>query len=286
MKAYLDLLRHVFENGQVRSDRTGVGTRSVFGAQMRMNLCDGLPLLTTKKIHFKSVLVELLWFLRGDTNIKFLHDHGVTIWDEWADGNGDLGPVYGRQWRRWETIEILPAVSRVQNVNDHRLHIDQIALLIHDLKNNPYSRRHIVTAWNPADVPRMALPPCHTLWQCYVSDPGLGDSLPRLSLHLYARSIDIFLGLPFNLASYGLLTAILARAAGMLAYELIVSFGDLHLYANHVEQAREQLSRVPRRLPTVKLIPTDLPPLDQLLPEHFELVRYDPLPPIKAPIAV
>lgn len=295
MKQYLDLLRHVMENGKDRTDRTGVGTRSVFGAQMRMDLAHGFPLLTTKKVHFKSIVVELLWFLRGDTNVKFLQEHGVTIWNEWADANGDLGPVYGKQWRRWE--KFVPFGKRLGSHEDyvcHTSHIDQVNQLIGDLKSNPFSRRHIVSAWNPVDVPNMKLPPCHTLWQCYVSEeaehPPSILLTRRLHLHLYARSIDIFLGLPFNIASYALLLTILADITGMGVGELIISFGDLHLYSNHFEQAKEQLSREPRVLPQL-LIGADATGQDNKTIDDYEvsdfgILNYNPHPAIKAPIAV
>lgn len=264
MKSYLQLLSDVMK-GEDRSDRTGVGTRGIFGYQWRHNLSLGFPLLTTKKVHFKSVMIELLWFLRGDTNIRFLKDHGVSIWDEWADENGELGPVYGKQWRRWETVN-----------NEH---VDQVANLISDLRKNPFSRRHIVSAWNPADVPQMKLPPCHTLWQCHVSTTG------KLNLHLYARSIDSFLGLPFNIASYALLDLILARVVGLKPGELVISFGDLHIYKNHFDQVHLQLTREPKGLPIVQLSPYATE-LNHFLPDSFALINYDPHPAIKAPVAV
>jgi len=273
MKQYLDLLHHVIAHGKDREDRTGVGTRAVFGYQFRHHLQDGFPLLTTKKIHTKSIIVELLWFLRGDTNIKFLHDFGVTIWDEWADKDGDLGPVYGKQWRHWEKFD---------NMGEHfmyeRNEIDQIANLVSDLVKNPFSRRHIVSAWNPVDVPRMKLPPCHTLWQCQVSEGFL-------NLHLYARSIDSFLGLPFNIASYAFLTMMLAQVTGLKAGELIISFGDLHIYKNHFAQVAEQLTREPRPLPRVVLNPR-VKNIDGFSLTDFTISDYDPHPAIKAPIAV
>ncbi len=263
MKSYLALLDHVMTNGSDRTDRTGTGTRSVFGYQWRHNLNDGFPLLTTKKVHWKSVLVELIWFLRGDTNVQYLHDHGVTIWDEWADANGNLGPVYGKQWRDFNGV-------------------DQIKALLLDLRLKPDSRRHIVSAWNPVDVPAMKLPPCHTLWQCYV-DIGKG----RLSLHLYARSIDSFLGLPFNIASYALLLTILAELSCLTPWDLIISFGDLHIYSNHFDQVKTQLARTPKPLPRVDIVGwirgTDV---ECLTPENFNLMGYNPEPSIKAPIAV
>lgn len=270
MTEYLNILRDVFCHGVVREDRTGVGTRGVFGRQMRIDLADGFPLLTSKKIHFKSVAYELLWFLRGDTNVKFLQDNGVTIWNEWADENGDLGPVYGKQWRYWATRP--------------NFYIDQITNLINDLKTNPYSRRHIVTAWNPADVPSMKLPPCHTLWQCYVEkDHESGTN--QLSLHLYMRSCDVFLGLPYNIASYALLLELLAKLTDMTPYELVISFGDLHLYRNHSEQAQEQLRRPICELPKLQWnrIPKSV---DDFQYTDVTILNYNPQPAIKAPIAV
>ena len=270
MKQYLDLLRHIRENGVMKSDRTGVGTQSVFGYQMRFDLAEGFPLLTTKKVHLKSIIYELLWFIAGDTNIKYLNDHGVTIWDEWADENGDLGPVYGHQWRSWPTPD--------------GGHIDQIQNLIDSLKNNPDSRRHLVCAWNVAEVNKMALPPCHCLFQFYVG--GVGESGKRkLSCQLYQRSADMFLGVPFNIASYSLLTMMLAQVCGYEAAEFVHTFGDLHLYSNHFDQAKEQLSRTPRKLPTMKMNP-DVKDLFEFKFEDFELTDYDPWPTIKAPIAV
>ena len=263
MKQYLELLQHVLTNGQDRTDRTGVGTRSVFGYQFRHCLNDGFPLLTTKKIFWKGVVVELLWFLRGDTNVKYLREHDVHIWDEWADADGNLGPIYSKQWRDFAGV-------------------DQIAQLLRDLREKPDSRRHIVSAWNPVDVPKMKLPPCHTLWQCYVDSAN-----HRLSLHLYARSIDSFLGLPFNIASYALLLTILAEKTGYTPWDLIISFGDLHIYQNHFEQVRTQLARSPGAPPRVDIIGwiRDTP-LNQLTPEMFMLMNYNPQPAIKAPIAV
>jgi len=268
MKVYLDLLRHVMEHGRDRTDRTGVGTRAVFGYQLRHDMAEGFPLLTTKKVHFKSVIVELLWFLRGDTNVKFLRERGVTIWDEWAQPDGSLGPVYGKQWRDFGGV-------------------DQIAGLLDGIRKSPDSRRLIVSAWNPPDVPKMALPPCHTLWQCRV-DEG------RLDLHLYARSIDSFLGLPFNIASYGLLLTILSHICGLEPGELIISFGDLHIYKNHFEQVATQLQREPRPLPKLSILKpvtvdggmvwTDFA-MDMEWTD-FALEGYEPAPAIKAPIAV
>ena len=264
MQQYLDLMRHVLEHGHEKSDRTGTGTRSVFGWQMRFDLAAGFPLLTTKKLHTKSIIHELLWFLQGDTNIRYLKDHGVSIWDDWADANGDLGPVYGKQWRRWETA-------------DGR-EIDQIALLIDGLKNNPDSRRHLVSAWNPADVPKMKLPPCHALFQFYVAGG-------KLSCQLYQRSADIFLGVPFNIASYALLTLMVAQVCGYQPGEFVHTLGDAHLYTNHLDQARLQLSRTPGPLPTLRLNPA----VKDLLAfrfEDFTLAGYQPQPHIPAPVAV
>jgi thymidylate synthase len=264
MQQYLDLMRHVLEHGHDKSDRTGTGTRSVFGWQMRFDLSRGFPVTTTKKLHLKSIIHELLWFLQGDTNIKYLQENGVRIWDEWADASGDLGPVYGKQWRRWETAD-----GRV---------VDQITQLVHGLKHNPDSRRHIVSAWNPGDVERMALPPCHCLFQFYVADG-------RLSCQLYQRSADIFLGVPFNIASYALLTLMLAQVCGYRPGEFVHTFGDAHLYSNHFEQARLQLAREPRPLPTMWVNPA----VDDIFAfkfEDFRLDGYDPHPHIAAPVAV
>jgi thymidylate synthase len=264
MQQYLDLLRHVMENGTDRGDRTGTGTRSVFGHQMRFDLSEGFPLVTTKKLHLRSIIYELLWFLRGDTNIAWLKENGVSIWDEWADENGDLGPVYGYQWRSW------PAP-------DGR-HIDQIAGLIEGIKTNPFSRRHIVSAWNPALVDEMALPPCHCLFQFYVADG-------RLSCQLYQRSADIFLGVPFNIASYALLTHMIAEVTGLLPGDFVHTFGDAHLYSNHFEQAKTQLKRDPRPLPFLK-IGRKIGDLAEFTFEDFEIIGYEPHPHIKAPVAV
>jgi len=264
MQPYLELMRHVLKHGHDRQDRTGTGTRSIFGWQMRFDLADGFPLLTTKKLHLKSIIHELLWFLRGDSNIAYLQEHNVRIWDEWADENGDLGPVYGHQWRHW------PAPGGEE--------IDQIKRLLCGLKENPDSRRHIVTAWNPADIERMALPPCHCLTQFYVADG-------RLSCHLYQRSADIFLGVPFNIASYSLLTMMIAQVTGFLPGEFVHSFGDAHLYHNHIKQAEEQLSRTPRPLPVMRLNP-EVRDLFAFRYEDFTLLDYDPHPHIAAPIAV
>ena len=264
MQQYLDLMQHVLNHGVDKGDRTGTGTRSIFGYQMRFNLADGFPVLTTKKLHLRSIIYELLWFLRGDTNIEYLHEHNVSIWDEWADENGDLGPVYGYQWRSW------PAP-------DGR-HIDQISGLLEQIKTNPDSRRLIVSAWNPALVDEMALPPCHALFQFYVVNG-------KLSCQLYQRSADIFLGVPFNIASYALLTMMIAQVCNLQVGEFIHTFGDAHLYSNHFEQAKLQLSRTPKKLPVMKINPkvTDLFAFQF---EDFELVGYDPDPHIKAPVAV
>lgn len=278
MKAYLDLLRHILAHGHEREDRTGVGTIGVFGYQFRHDLETGFPLLTTKKVHVKSIIHELLWFLRGETNVRSLQAAGVTIWDEWADENGELGPVYGKQWRRW--------TAGVDHQYDGaEITVDQVRKLVSDLTFNPFSRRHIVTAWNPADVPEMKLPPCHTLWQCYVEPCRSGTHGKRLSLHLYARSIDSFLGLPFNIASYAFLTQMLAHVCGYTAGDLVISFGDLHIYQNHYEQVKLQLSRPPRPLPRLhfaRLVKS----IDDFRFEDFVIEGYDPLPAIKAPVAV
>ena len=257
-------MRHVLEHGHRKDDRTGTGTLSVFGWQMRFDLAEGFPLLTTKKLHTRSIIHELLWFLQGDTNIRYLKDHGVSIWDEWADDQGDLGPVYGKQWRRWETA-------------DGRS-IDQIAQLIAGLKGNPDSRRHIVSAWNPGDVERMALPPCHALFQFYVAGG-------RLSCQLYQRSADIFLGVPFNIASYALFTMMVAQVCGYAPGDFVWTGGDCHLYANHLDQAHLQLSREPRPLPTLRINP-DVKDLFAFRFEDFSLEGYDPHPHISAPVAV
>jgi thymidylate synthase len=258
MKQYLELLKHILAKGVEKSDRTGTGTIAVFGYQMRMDLRDGFPLLTTKKVFTKAVIHELLWFLRGDTNVKYLQDHGVTIWDEWADSDGNLGPVYGKQWRDFGGM-------------------DQIQVLVNTIKVSPYSRRMIVSAWNPPDVPKMKLPPCHTLWQCQVCN-GV------LNLHLYARSIDSFLGLPFNIASYALLLEMLAQVTNLIAGELIISFGDLHIYKNHLHQVAEQLSREPRPLP--RLVLAARSDIFSFQYEDVLIDGYNPHPPIKAPVAV
>ncbi|MCQ4286691.1 thymidylate synthase [Pseudomonas stutzeri] len=264
MKQYLDLMRHVRENGTFKSDRTGTGTYSVFGYQMRFDLDDGFPLVTTKKCHLKSIIHELLWFLQGDTNVRYLQENGVRIWDEWANENGELGPVYGYQWRNW------PAPNGES--------VDQIAKLIEMIKSNPDSRRLIVSAWNPALVDQMALPPCHALFQFYVADG-------KLSCQLYQRSADIFLGVPFNIASYALLTLMVAQVCDLQPGEFIWSGGDCHLYANHLEQADLQLTREPLPLPTMKLNP-EVKDLFAFRFEDFELVGYEAHPHIKAPVAV
>ena len=261
---YLDLLAEVLARGAVKTDRTGTGTRSVFGRQMRFALEREFPLLTTKKVHLKSIVYELLWFLRGDTNVKWLQERGVTIWDEWADASGELGPVYGYQWRHWRTPE--------------GREIDQLSDIVRQIRQKPDSRRHIVTAWNPADVDRMALPPCHALFQFYVADG-------RLSCQLYQRSADLFLGVPFNIASYALLTLMVAQATGFAPGEFVLTLGDAHLYANHLEQAREQLARSPRQFPRMRLKP-EVKDLFDFAYEDFTLEGYDPHPAIKAPIAV
>ena len=261
---YLDLLAQVLERGAAKGDRTGTGTRSVFGWQMRFDLAESFPLLTTKKLHLKSIVYELLWFLRGETNVRWLQQQGVSIWDEWADAEGELGPVYGYQWRHWRTP-------------DGRS-IDQIAQVVEGIRRNPDSRRHIVSAWNPADVDRMALPPCHALFQFYVADG-------RLSCQLYQRSADLFLGVPFNIASYSLLTLMVARVTGLGPGEFVHTLGDAHLYLNHFDQAREQLSRAPRPFPTMRLNP-EVRDLNGFRYEDFALEGYEPHPAIKAPIAV
>lgn len=266
MKAYHDLLRLVLEQGHERPDRTGVGTLSVFGAQARFDLREGFPLVTTKKVHLKSVIHELLWFLQGETNLRYLHEHKVTIWDEWADENGDLGRVYGAQWRDWQTA-------------DGRS-VDQVKRLVEGLQHQPESRRHIISAWNPGEVDEMALPPCHAMFQFYVN---LQDK--SLSCQLYQRSADLFLGVPFNIASYSLLTMMVAQVCGYQQGEFVHTFGDLHLYRNHLEQVQEQLSREPRPLPQMKLNP-QVTDLFAFRYEDFRLEGYDPHPAIKAPIAV
>jgi thymidylate synthase len=264
MRQYLDLMRHVLDHGVAKSDRTGVGTRSVFGYQMRFDLADGFPLVTTKKIHLKSVIHELLWFLAGDTNVRYLKEHGVSIWDEWADENGDLGPVYGAQWRSWP--------------DGRGGSIDQISQVVAAIRSDPDSRRLIVTAWNPADIHKQALAPCHCLFQFYVAEG-------RLSCQLYQRSADIFLGVPFNIASYALLTMMVAQVTGLTAGAFIHTFGDAHLYLNHLEQARLQLSRSPRPLPRMRLNP-EVHSIFDFVYEDFALTGYEPHPHIKAAVAV
>jgi len=264
LQQYLDLMRHVRDTGTRKADRTGTGTLSVFGYQMRFDLSRGFPLLTTKKLHLPSIIHELLWFLAGDTNLAYLHEHGISIWDEWADENGDLGPVYGQQWRRWPT----PSGE----------HVDQLAKLVEQIRNNPESRRHIVSAWNVAEVDRMALPPCHALFQFYVADG-------RLSCQLYQRSADIFLGVPFNIASYALLTLMMAQVCDLQPGEFVHTFGDAHLYLNHLDQADLQLAREPRALPRMLLDPA-VKDLFAFRYEHFELKDYEPHALIRAPIAV
>lgn len=264
MRAYLELLSHVLEQGSEKSDRTGTGTRSVFGWQMRFNLAEGFPLVTTKKLHLRSIIHELLWFLRGDTNIAYLKEHNVSIWDEWADANGDLGPVYGKQWRSWAGA-------------DGRT-FDQIAWVVDEIRHNPDSRRLIVSAWNVAELEQMALMPCHSLFQFYVADG-------RLSCQLYQRSGDIFLGVPFNIASYALLTHMVAQVTGLEVGDFVHTLGDAHLYSNHLEQAREQLARAPRALPQLRLNPA-ITRLEDFRFEDITIEGYDPHPAIKAPVAV
>ncbi len=264
MQVYLDLLRRILDEGVESEDRTGVGTLSVFGHQMRFRLDAGFPLLTTKKLHVRSIIHELLWFLRGDTNVRWLQERGVTIWDEWADENGDLGPVYGAQWRHWRTAD--------------GQEIDQIAWLVDELKRNPNSRRLIVSAWNVGEIEKMALPPCHCLFQFYAREG-------RLSCQLYQRSGDVFLGVPFNIASYALLTMMIAQVTGLQAYEFIHTLGDAHLYRNHLDQARQQLARDPRPLPRMRINP-DVQDIFAFRYEDFALEGYDPHPHIPAPVAV
>lgn len=264
MKPYLDLLSEVRHHGTVKGDRTGTGTRSVFGRQLRFDLAEGFPLLTTKRVHLKSIVHELLWFLRGDTNVRYLHRHGVKIWDEWADENGDLGPIYGYQWRSWPT--------------GGGGHVDQLAEVVREIRSNPDSRRLVVSAWNVADLERMALPPCHVLFQFYVADR-------RLSCQLYQRSADLFLGVPFNIASYALLTMMVAQVTDLAPGDFVHTFGDVHLYLNHLEQADEQLGREPRPLPRMRLDPRARS-LSEFRYQDFRLEGYRPHPRIRAPIAV
>jgi thymidylate synthase len=263
-RQYLELLAEVLAHGALKSDRTGTGTRSVFGRQLRFGLAESFPLLTTKKLHLKSIIYELLWFLRGDTNVRWLQQHGVTIWDEWADASGELGPVYGYQWRHWRSP-------------DGR-EIDQLRQVVEQIKARPDSRRHIVTAWNPADVDKMALPPCHALFQFYVAEG-------RLSCQMYQRSADLFLGVPFNIASYALLTLMVAQVAGLAPGEFVLALGDAHLYLNHLDQAREQIARAPRPFPRMRLNPA-VRDVFGFAYDDFTLEGYDPHPAIKAPIAV
>ena len=264
MREYLGLLERVLAEGARKSDRTGTGTLSVFGHQTRFDLASGFPLVTTKKVHVRSVVAELLWFLRGETNVAWLREHGVTIWDEWADADGELGPIYGYQWRSW------PAPGGG--------HIDQLAAVVEQLRSDPHSRRHVVSAWNVADIPRMALAPCHTMFQFYVADD-------RLSCQLYQRSADVFLGVPFNIASYSLLTHMVAQVTGLAVGDFVHTLGDAHLYLNHLDQAREQLTREPRGLPELELDPA-CRELDAFDLDSIKVTGYDPHPPIKAPIAV
>lgn len=273
MQQYLDLMRHVYENGVEKHDRTGTGTKSVFGHQMRFNLQDGFPLVTTKKLHLRSIIHELIWFLKGETNISYLKENNVRIWDEWADENGNLGPVYGSQWRSW------PAPDGG--------HIDQITQVINQLKNNPDSRRIIVSAWNVAEINKMALPPCHAFFQFYVAPPNAqkGQTKPQLSCQLYQRSADIFLGVPFNIASYALLTMMVAQVCDMQAADFIHTLGDAHLYNNHLEQTVLQLARQPKTLPTMKINP-EVTDIFDFKFEDFTLQNYDPHPHIKAEVAV
>ena len=264
MKQYLDLLQKIMDQGVVKKDRTGVGTKSIFGHQMRFDLSQGFPLLTTKKVHLKSIIYELLWFIAGDTNVRWLQEHGVTIWDEWADADGNLGPVYGHQWRSWNS-----AGGKA---------VDQLSQVIETIKKNPDSRRMLVTAWNPSEVENMALPPCHCLFQFYVAEG-------KLSCQLYQRSADTFLGVPFNIASYALLTMMIAQVCGLKPGEFVHTTGDTHLYLNHMEQVKEQLSRQPRALPQMQLNP-DVKSIFDFKYEDFTLTGYDPWPAIKAPVAV
>ncbi len=264
MKQYLDLLKYILDKGIEKEDRTGTGTISIFGYQMRFNLEEGFPLLTTKKLHLKSIIYELLWFIRGDTNIKYLKEHGVSIWDEWADENGDLGPIYGYQWRSWPSYD--------------GGHIDQLSRVINGIKNNPHSRRHIVSAWNVADIDKMALPPCHCLFQFYVAND-------RLSCQLYQRSGDVFLGVPFNIASYSLLLMMVAKVCGLKPGEFIHTLGDAHIYLNHLDQVKLQLTRQPRKLPQM-IINRDVDSILDFKYEDFKLIDYNPHPHIKGEVSV
>lgn len=272
MKAYLDLLHHILKNGEKREDRTGTGTLSVFGYQMRFDLREGFPLVTTKKCHLRSIIHELLWFLSGKTHVKYLRDNKVTIWDEWADAEGDLGPVYGYQWRQW-------GKTWQKDGQGTGTPHDQISQLIHDLKSNPHSRRHIVSAWNVADLPRMALPPCHVMFQFYVHNDG------RLDCQLYQRSADSFLGVPFNIASYALLTMMVAQVTGLKPGTFVHTFGDAHIYLNHIEQVKLQLTREPRPLPQMKINPA-VTSIFEFKYEDFQMEGYDPHPAIKGEISV
>lgn len=273
MQQYLDLLQHILDKGTEKSDRTGTGTRSVFGYQMRFNLSEGFPMVTTKKTHLKSIIYELLWFLQGDTNIKYLKENNVSIWDEWADANGDLGPVYGKQWRSWEGA--------------NGVEVDQVKELIHQIKTNPDSRRMIISAWNVADLPKMKLMPCHCLFQFYVAPPNplKGEQKGRLSCQLYQRSADVFLGVPFNIASYALLTMMIAQVCDLQPGDFVWTGGDTHLYSNHFEQANLQLTRTPFPLPQMKINPA-VKDIFSFKFEDFELVNYQCHPGIKAPVAV
>ncbi len=264
MKQYLDLLKHILDKGIQKEDRTGTGTISIFGYQMRFNLEEGFPLLTTKKLHLKSIIYELLWFIRGDTNIRYLKEHGVSIWDEWADENGDLGPIYGYQWRSWPRYD--------------GGHIDQLSRVINEIKNNPYSRRHIVSAWNAADIDKMALPPCHCLFQFYVAND-------RLSCQLYQRSGDVFLGVPFNIASYSLLVMMVAKVCGLKPGEFIHTLGDAHIYLNHIDQVKLQLTRQPRKLPQM-IINREVDSIFDFRYQDFKLIGYNPHPHIKGEVSV
>jgi len=264
MKEYKALLNHIMDNGVLKDDRTGTGTKSIFGYQMRVDLAKGFPLLTTKKVHLKSIIYELLWFIKGDTNIKYLNDHGVSIWNEWANKDGELGPVYGHQWRSWSAPD--------------GKQIDQLSQLIEGIKKNPNSRRHIISAWNPAQIEKMALPPCHALFQFYVAQG-------KLSCQLYQRSADVFLGVPFNIASYALLTMMVAQVCGLELGHFVHTFGDAHIYTNHFDQVALQLSREPKKLPIME-IDRSVKNIFDFKYEHFTIVNYDPYPGIKAPIAV
>jgi len=309
MKQYLELMDRILTRGRRRVDRTGVGTIGLFGEQIRMDMADGFPLLTTKKVHTKSIIYELLWFLKGDTNIKFLQENGVTIWNEWADVHGELGPVYGEQWVKCHGVTSYTSLFQDGNIRvdgsgsptkdsqGNTIHsyqpstVNQIEQAVETLRKNPYSRRNIVSAWNVNQIHQMKLPPCHTLWQLYVDDTGTRDDgtevvSNRLNLHLYARSIDTFLGLPFNIASYAFLLHMLAHVADMVAGELIISFGDVHVYLNHLDQCRLQLSREPRKLPTIRSFSSEITEMTEFRFEDFKVLDYDPQEAIKAPVAV